>query len=292
MDVVRISDGLGNQMFQYAFAKKIQLLTGKKVYLDTRYINNEDVCMQNGRDRFHEKCDAREYGLNHFKITLPVADNKDLFRWRFMSQRNILEQVFFDFSEKYLWPWQYRNEDLKKITFKKRDQIYSIYYYGYFFDLRYYDDIRNILRKEFQLKEPVRLPSELYRVLKNDITVGIHIRRGDFTRLSRDISQNEYYPRAVKKMEEYVKDPVYLVFSDDIEWVKENMEINARKIYVSEMGFSDFQELAIMKHCKHNIIANSTFSYWAAYLNNNPQKIVICPRRWKKDIIPKEWISI
>ena len=292
MDVVRISDGLGNQMFQYAFAKKIQLLTGKKVFLDTRYINNEDVRMQNGRDGFHEKCDVREYGLNHFKITLPIADSKDLYKWRFISQRNIFEWILCELSQRYLWPWQYRNEDLKKIVFEKRDRIYSIYYYGYFFDLRYYDDIKNILRKEFQLKNFVQLPLELYRVLQSDVTVGIHIRRGDFTKLSRDISKNEYYPRAIKKIEEYIKDPVYLVFSDDIKWVKENMEINGRKIYVSEMKFTDFQELTIMKHCKHNIIANSTFSYWGAYLNNNPQKIVVCPRRWKKDIIPHEWISI
>ena len=93
-------------------------------------------------------------------------------------------------------------------------------------------------------------------------------------------------------MGEYIKNPVYLVFSDDIKWVKEHIKIDARKIYVSEMNFSDFQELTIMRYCKHNIIANSTFSYWAAYLNNNPEKIVICPRRWKKGIIPKEWISV
>lgn len=72
MDVVRISDGLGNQMFQYAFAKKIQILTGKKVCLDIRYINNEDVYMQNGKDWFHDKCDFREYGLDNFKITLSI----------------------------------------------------------------------------------------------------------------------------------------------------------------------------------------------------------------------------
>lgn len=170
--------------------------------------------------------------------------------------------------------------------------MYSTYYYGYFFELEFYDDIRNILQKEFQLKKPVCLPTELYKVLRNDITVGIHIRRGDFIRLSRDISLKEYYPKALKKMGEYIKNPVYLVFSDDIKWVKEHIKIDARKIYVSEMNFSDFQELTIMRYCKHNIIANSTFSYWAAYLNNNPEKIVICPRRWKKGIIPKEWISV
>lgn len=291
MNVVRISDGLGNQMFQYAFAKKLQMLTGEKVYLDIRYINNEDIYLHN-EDWFHAKCDRREFGLDNFRITLPIADESKLLRWKFIAQRNVLEQVLYKLSQKYLVPWQYRDEDIKKIVFRKKDKIYSTYYRGYFFKLSYYDDIRKTLQKEFQLRTPVCLPSELFKIMRSDVTVGLHIRRGDFTRLSRDISGKEYYPKALKRMEEYIKDPVYLVFSDDIEWVKENIEIDARKFYISEMNFSDSQEFTIMRYCKHNIIANSTFSYWAAYLNSNPQKIVICPKRWKTDIIPKGWMSI
>jgi hypothetical protein len=110
--------------------------------------------------------------------------------------------------------------------------------------------------------------------------------------LNRDISHKDYYPKAITFIKDKIDNPTFLVFSDDVEWVKKNMEIGERVIYVSDMGFKDYEELAIMKHCRHNIIANSTFSYWAAYLNANPDKIVICPKRWKSEIIPSEWRKI
>ncbi len=93
-------------------------------------------------------------------------------------------------------------------------------------------------------------------------------------------------------IEAKVENPIYLFFSDDIAWVKENIRTKGKAVYISDMGFRDYEELAIMKHCKYNIIANSTFSYWAAYLNSHPDKIVICPRHWKSNIIPKDWVCL
>lgn len=294
MNVVRISDGLGNQMFQYAFARKIQFISGKKVYLDTRFINHEDVFRQNGKDTFHKKCDYRKYGLEHFNIILPKAEADMLRQWKFIERKNGTEKLLCNLSKRHLWPWWYNEEDEngQRELFKLRTSICPVYFRGYFFDIRYYDDIRRILQREFRVKIPINLPLNIYQSLQTDNTVGLHIRRGDFTKLSRDISQTEYYPNALRKMNASVDNPVYMVFSDDIEWVKENIEISGRRFYISEMGFSDYEELTIMKHCRHDIIANSTFSYWAAYLNNNSNKIVICPKRWKNGIIPKEWIRI
>lgn len=128
--------------------------------------------------------------------------------------------------------------------------------------------------------------------MKNENTVSIHVRRGDFVKLFWDISKSDYYARALQRIKALIKDPIYMIFSDDIMWVKENMPIDGRKLYISEMGFKDYEELMIMKHCKHHIMANSTFSYWAAYLNRNPDKVVICPKHWKNSAIPQEWILI
>lgn len=289
MDIVKISDGLGNQMFQYAFARKLQIDTRKAVYLDTRFINNEDVVVRGEQTCRDKKNANRKYGLEHLCIKLPQADSNVLRPWSYLTDTGEVSQGIYRLAQAGLWPWQYRDEETSDV---KRRELLPTYYKGYFFDLSYFDSIRGVLQQEFVLKEKVQLPRELRTVLRNDNTISIHIRRGDFLKLNRDISQKEYYPKAMDYMGEVVIRPTYLVFSDDIEWVRNHLEIPGKKIYVSEMGFWDYEEMAIMKHCKHNIIANSTFSYWPAYLNANPDKVVVCPKNWKTDAIPKQWISI
>lgn len=289
MNVVKISDGLGNQMFQYAFARKLQIVTGRKVYLDIRFINNEDVAQRKEEKWLSKKNDQREYSLNHFKIKLQSADDKTLRKWSYLFEKNKISQVIYKIAGLNFWHYKYRDEDIANIRFER---FVPTYFKGYFFDLNYYDDIRTVLQREFVLKEKIKLPIYLRKILKNENTVSIHIRRGDFLKLNRDISQKDYYPKALELVESKIQNPTYLVFSDDIEWVKENLKIKGNVVYVSEMGFQDYEELTLMKYCKHNIIANSTFSYWAAYLNSNEDKIVICPKRWKTKIIPKEWIKL
>lgn len=294
MNIVKITDGLGNQMFQYAFARNLQIQCKKRVCIDYRFINHEDLIFQGGQNTFYKKCDTRKYRLDYFKITLPQAEDSDLLKWKFLKQENHIEKVMYCLAQNSLWPWQYRNEEKIKAgtLFDMKKYCFSTYFEGYFFDLRYYDDIRPILQREFCVKRPIPLSNELKRVLETRETVGVHVRKGDFTKLSRDISQKGYYKNAIKELQKYVKEPVYLLFSDDIEWVRDNLDIDGKKIYVSSLGLQDYEEFTIMKHCKHNIIANSTFSYWAAYLNNHQDKVVICPKRWRTNTIPEDWISV
>lgn len=277
MDIVRISDGLGNQMFQYAFARMWNIMTGHRVYLDTRFINNEDLFAKGRNPQHKGKLSHREYGLSHFKTALPEVDADMLSR----------------FEKLYQWfgCQKTEDEDFYETIFQNRRKLPS-YYQGYFFDLRYYDDIRTILQHEFSLREKIKLPCELREILNREDTVSVHIRRGDFLKLHRDISSSEYYKRAFSYMRERTVSPVYLVFSDEVAWVKENMDIPGEKIYVSKLGFADYEELTIMKHCKNNIIANSTFSYWAAYLNGNPEKTVVCPKGWRMGTIPADWTAL
>lgn len=294
MKIVRISDGLGNQMFQYAFARKLRLISKEPVYLDNRFINNEDKFAVGEFQNLKGKLGYRKYGLDCFKITLSVTDEQILWKWNYLKRDNVWNKLIYSLARVDFWIWRFWEEDTNVL--KKRFDIQKlrghVYYQGYFFDLKYFDEIKPILQKEFCLKEPIVLPRKLKDVLSYENTVSIHVRRGDFLKLNRNISQSDYYSKAIKRMEERIEKPTYIIFSDDIGWVKENLDIPGEKIFVSEMGFEDYQELIIMKHCKHNIIANSTFSYWAAYLNKNEQKIVICPKGWKTKIIPDEWIKI
>ncbi len=294
-NVVKVSDGLGNQLFQYAFARKLQLIGKGNVYLDIRYINNEDRIARGEKNIHLKKNDYRLYSLDKFRITVPIADDKILSGWNYLIPHNQKERVISAFARSGLWFCQYRDEEKVRNgkLLNSASLFLNTYFQGYYFNLKYYDDIRMILQKEFCLKTPLKLSKRLKYVLSFENTVGIHIRRGDFVKLHYSISNDKYYIKAMKRIEELVSDPIYLVFSDDIDWVKKHLKINGTVIYISDMGYKDYEEFTIMKHCRHDIIANSTFSYWAAYLNQNQGKNVIYPKTWEKhDIIPDGWIAM
>jgi hypothetical protein len=289
MNIVKITYGLGNQMFQYAFARSMQIKTGKKVYLDNRYINTEYPDSISKSNYVSKKYGERKYELYNFNISLPIAEDNILKHWDYLWNTKNIKHDLCNFSENGVGVWRYRDERKGEIS---KESLLPTYYTGFFLKLNYYDEIKRILQKEFTLKNKITLPNELKKILREDNTVSIHIRRGDYLRLNRDISQKDYYGKALSVINNIIYKPTYLVFSDDIEWVRHNLHFEGKVIYVSNLGFQDYEEMMIMKHCKHNIIANSTFSYWAAYLNSNPNKIVICPKRWESNIILTDWIKV
>ena len=123
----------------------------------------------------------------------------------------------------------------------------------------------------------------------------MHIRRGDYVKISNTVNLL-YYQKAIQYIRQYYKKPVFLVFSDDLDWVKSNIPVEGEVIYVNEdKKMQDYEELLVMSKCKSNIIANSTFSWWAAWLNQNKEKYVIAPKLWfpgLEGIVPKEWIML
>lgn len=294
MYVVKITDGLGNQMFQYAFARKLQMVTGKKVYLDSRFVNHENMIGRGKGTHFLTQCATREYGLSHYKITLSLANQKILRRWNYLTEERTNQNILEILAKNNLWYWQYKNESEPNGIGNVEDMKMKCptYFEGYFFNLEYYEDITGILQKEFSVSSPIKISKEIKNIMKNENTVSLHVRKGDFIKLSRDISQSEYYTKALHWVKDNISNPYYLIFSDDIEWVKQNLKIESPHCYVSGRGLADYEEMCIMKHCKHNIIANSTFSYWAAYLNRNKEKKVIYPSNWRKAIIPNEWLGL
>ena len=177
-------------------------------------------------------------------------------------------------------------------------------FFGYFQSYKYFEEIPEILIKEFSVKEPFELQAKqivdkcLYSNDKNLGVVSIHIRRGDYVKLQ------EFHPfcglNYYKKSIDYMSDMgqyTFIVCSDDIEWCKKN--ISGPNIYYSESNNS-FVDLAIMYKCDHNIVANSSFSWWGAWLNRNPNKMILypsvwfgpkCPQDWY-DLIPSEWEKI
>lgn len=178
---------------------------------------------------------------------------------------------------------------------------------GNFISRRYFEGIEALLRREFRLKGDMSSRSSDYEVtLREGSSVGIHVRRGDYvsnehTRRFHGVIGVEYYRAAMKVIEDAVSDPVYHVFSDDPDWARENLKGRRSLRFVDPADRAhSHEDMHLMSRCRHNIIGNSGFGYWGAWLNPNPMKIVIAPRRWFADdhfnrifdLLPPEWTRI
>lgn len=190
------------------------------------------------------------------------------------------------------------------------EQIHSIpstaYLQGYWQSEKYFSEIADVLREDFKFRQPL---SEINAQWADKITqchsISLHIRRGDYvsnpmTHKVHGVCQLDYYYRAIEYITSLIDDPVFFVFSDEAEWAKSNLEISHPVYYVeNNTGQESYNDMRLMSLCRHHIIANSTFSWWGAWLNNSPEKIVIAPQKWfatsdkdDSDLIPKTWIRI
>jgi hypothetical protein len=151
---------------------------------------------------------------------------------------------------------------------------------GYFQSEKYFKEYESEIRKLFTSYE-IEIDENLKNILSNENTCSIHVRRGDFLKHPNHhpVQNMNYFLKAIKQMS---KDSIFLVFSDDIQWCKENFPDIPEKFKFIE-GMEDYEDLFIMSKCKNNIICNSTFSWWGAWLNNNSNKIVVAPSKWFGD---------
>lgn len=169
---------------------------------------------------------------------------------------------------------------------------------GYFQSEKYFNDFDSEIRNLFMSYE-IEIGEELKSILDNENTCSIHVRRGDFLKHPNHhpVQNMNYFLKAIKQMP---KDSVFLIFSDDIEWCKQNFPDLPEKFKFIK-GYKDYEDLYIMSKCKNNIICNSTFSWWGAWLNNNPDKLVIAPKNWfgpayagynTNDLYCENWVKI
>jgi hypothetical protein len=173
---------------------------------------------------------------------------------------------------------------------------------GYFQSEKYFNDCADVVRQDVTLKNPSPVFVEKSKEMKIGNTVSVHIRRGDYVgnphHPTMDLS---YYQKGIEEIEKKTPIDMVVVFSDDIAWCQEHIKFDYKTIFINkkELGLVDAEELLLMSHCKHFIIANSSFSWWGAWLASNPDKMVIAPKKWfgddKKttgDLIPANWIRI
>lgn len=177
----------------------------------------------------------------------------------------------------------------------------NCFFEGYFQTDKYFKDIRGKILSDFTLASPLdESNQQMLHAIQNSNAISIHIRRGDYLNLqdTHPVCSMEYYQTAMKSVARSVDKPHFFIFSDDPNWVKSDFPLAYDKTVVDinneENGIFDIE---LMRHCQHNIIANSSFSWWGAWLNENPDKMVVAPKQWfsgkaADDILPEEWIKL
>lgn len=293
MVISHLIGGLGNQMFQYALGRKIAINNNIRLMLDISGLENHSG---NGT--------PRKYSLGVFNIEERFSDKKEVAKFKPENNSKITRTLAKKFalfkSREYFIAEPYFNFCPDILNTKK-----GSYLQGYWQTEKYFKDIEDVIRNEFTLKDEYSIEGkEITQKIKNCNAVSLHIRRGDYvtsaiTNKFHGICSLDYYGKAIKRIADNIQNPHFFIFSDDIEWVKQNLKIDFPVEYVSNGTLKDYEELMLMSYCKHNIIANSSFSWWGAWLNNNPEKIVIAPRRWfadvlvdTSDVVPETWIKM
>ena len=293
MIVVKLIGGLGNQMFQYAAGRSLAAFHKTELLLDTSGLQTDPAGAYT----------ARNYELGDFKIHAEISDKKDLHRFNFDAPKIItkLKSLFPGFFKKIILN---ESQSHFKENFFKAPA--TTYLNGYWQDERYFSFIREILIKEFDLQEK----SQGYKMLLDQITssnsVSVHVRHGDYVTLKsanmfHGVLHLDYYKNAVGHFSKEDPNSVFFIFSDDLNWCKEHFNFISNVNYVdgSKLNVSSKEELVLMSHCRHNIIANSSFSWWAAWLNKHADKEVIAPANWfntgqkqPEGLIPNSWKRI
>jgi hypothetical protein len=312
MVISKISMGLGNQMFQYAAGKALSL--HKKVPLKL------DVSSYEGYP-------LRKFELDSlFSIRSEKVSKEEAAKYRISQPVKSAWNKFFPNNKIYFYHLPYEMSAVKRRVLqlselispahKKRTFIEPQYHFnpnffqapddvyliGYWMSWRYFEKFDNQVRQDFTIRpELVVHLKNIEQEIRANNSVSIHIRRSDFT-TSKNASLHgvipiSFYHGAIEEIASKNPSSHFYVFSDDIAWVKENLTTKYPITFVSnEVTKTAFEDFYLMTVCKHNIIANSTFSWWAAYLNNNPRKTVIAPEKWYnqapynyKDVYPLSW---
>lgn len=281
--------GLGNQMFQYALYRSF-LEMGYDAFMDVSSYEISPV--------------HNNYELNHiFSVNERFASNKQVAKVRrFISEMGPLQRLNRKFRLTLGLPWKHITE---KEFFQFKSEIFhlkgSYYLDGYWQNEGYFEGIEKTIRREFKFIPPLdERNNAISEKIRSTNSVSVHIRRGDYINnpLYNGICTEDYYQNAIQIINGKLNNPSFFIFSDDIQWCKSNFNLSNFQFVEGNEDVNSYIDMQLMSLCKHNIIANSSFGWWAAWLNNNPEKIVIAPEKWmngnfcSKDAVPESWIKI
>ncbi len=281
MIIIQIQEGLGNQMFQYALGLHVSIKFSEPLYFDLT--------------------DYRQQQLRKFELNVFGIDNKEvnaatrfyynglikIINFTGIKYKNVFSEKSFAFDEK---------------VFKTP---YPVYYNGFFQSYKYFDNISSEVRKRLSFIYPLDQANQLIvSQITTSNSISLHIRRGDYVFWEKFNSSHvlcglDYYEKGIEHIQQKTKNCRFFIFSDDPKWIRANMKFDYVLIE-GNVGENSWKDMYLMSLCKHHIIANSTFSWWGAWLNPSTDKIVIAPQKWfgnetneeMKDLCPPEWIRM
>lgn len=292
MVISQIIGGLGNQMFQYAAGRALSLKNGQVLRLDVSGFAGYGL---------HQGFELQRV----FNIPADIATEaevRSILGWQFASGiRRVLarsgmaalrRKAFVVEPHFHYWP------DISKVP-------QDSYLFGYWQSEKYFLDIAPVIRADFTFKHSlVSLNAALAEQIGTVNAVSLHVRRGDYAKNPKTMATHglcslDYYRAAIRHIADRVEQPCFFIFSDDIAWVQDNLKMDFPCQYVDcNQGAESYNDMHLMSMCRHHIIANSSFSWWGAWLNPNPDKIVIAPEKWfanetnTQDLIPQGWVRL
>lgn len=293
MIIVKLIGGLGNQMFQYAAGKFLAARLGTDLFFDISGFAKEGYT-------------KREYALDVFDLTA-----------KFASQNEINKLKYINNPARYYWhrlnvkinPF-YKSTYFREKQFNYMQNILDlfgdVYMEGQWQTEKYFSSQASQIIKDFTPRNAsVFRKDDWYFKIKNTNSVSIHIRRGDYVSCPKFkkyfyTMTPSYYQKSLKMLAKKTGKLVVFIFGKDQKWARKFLKFPLETFYIkSGKGEHDAKDMWLMSQCKHNIIANSSFSWWGAWLNQNPNKIVVAPQKWFKDssintsdLIPEKWIKI
>lgn len=289
MVIIALTGGLGNQLFQYAFGRALTFDRKNELYFDLEMFTWDPL---------------RDFSLDKFHIPYKIssAEERDTLKVR---------KSTLPFISKYITPY-YKSTNIEELTFEydpnfNKYNRKNCYYKGYWQTARYFSSIRAVILSDLKLSKPISVEADSYlnAIKSTKQSISIHIRRGDYLKDSKTNNYHgvlpfSYYTDAIAYMESFIEEPTYYIFSDDKDFVKATFGNKENYIFIENIKY-DYEELFLMSQCNHNIIANSSFSWWGAWLNETIDKCVVSPKQWfknkdmqlkTKDLVPHNWIKL
>lgn len=282
MIITKLMGGLGNQMFQYASAYAVAKKNRTDLAIDADWFISENSSV------WH-----MSYELDCFNINVKhITPNQYLISDK---KRTSLKELLG--KKRYI---EYRENGMRYDP-RVFEQGKNIVMYGYWQSEKYFGSCRDDILREFKFVAKLTGKNlERKSIIEQTDAVSLHVRRGDYanhahTNAFHGLMGLDYYKAAIESIAKRVKSPHFFVFSDEPEWCQENLKINYPHTFISgnKKGCYDMQ---LMTNCKHHILANSSFSWWGAWLDTNPDKIVIAPKKWfndpfmdATDLVPESW---
>lgn len=290
MVIVKLMGGLGNQMFQYALGRTLSLARGTELKLDISH---------------YSRYPLHRYALGHLNVQETFASPRETYRAKAFGWWNdTLKRYAAQKARPDAWAW------VRELEYRFDKQVLdariNCYLDGYWQSEKYFKHQEKLIRGDFTLKSTLDARSEkLAAEIRGCNSVSVHVRRGDYVSNSKALEVHgacpaEYYREAASMIRARVSDLHFFVFSDDPEWTRNNVRVGGSATYVTHNSAErNYADLHLMSLCQHHIIANSSFSWWGAWLAVNPSKIVIAPKQWfqkaphdTSDLIPDGWIRM